>query len=360
MPFTLSLYIARRYAYYLLTALATVAGIMWLFDSMELMRIASTRLTTSVILGMALLKNYGHVQHILPLVVFLSSLLFYSNMARCQELVVCRTLGMSIWQILLPAILVSLMFSVICLFIMNPIGASMLSRYEHIEASELKGHSSLLALASKGVWLRQYDEEETLIIHAMRIDQSQHELFEVIIFVMDDDGRFVRRIEAGRATLMEKDLVLHNVLITTSEYVEQFLPQLAFATSLTFAQLQDSITPPQTVAMLKLPAFIREAQEAGFPVLRHKLYLYQLLAMPLFFIAMTLLSAGFINLTPRQNRAGASIVRGIMAVLVIHFANDIITAFGTSGAINLAVAAILPALLCTLLGCYMLLHHEEH
>ncbi|MBS0236158.1 MAG: LptF/LptG family permease [Proteobacteria bacterium] len=362
MPVTIYSHIAYKYLSYLIITMLSVAATIWLFDTMELMRIAGAKLSSIELAKMAALKNYSHLQHILPLIIFLSGLLFYSNLSYHHELMICRVLGMSIWQLLLPVIAIAVVFSFLCITVFNPIGSSLLKRYEHVESHALKGYTSLLSLAPQGIWLRQYDavNEQTFIINSKRVNQTDHELFELVIFVVNSKGMFEQRIEAERAQLKENALVLSKVHMTTVNYEERTMQSLAIPTTLSFTQLQDSITPPETVPLFKLPGFIKDAQDAGFPVLRHKLYMYQLLTMPLFFIAMVLLSAGFVNLAPRHGSMGTTMTRGVLAVLVIHFANDIISAFGTSGTIDLRLAALLPALLATLLGCYVLLRYEEH
>ena len=56
-------------------------------------------------------------------------------------------------------------------------------------------------MSENGLWLRQGDDNQQSVIHALRVaDQGQH-LDDVIVFLYGADDRFIGRIDAKTAQL---------------------------------------------------------------------------------------------------------------------------------------------------------------
>ena len=78
----------------------------------------------------------------------------------------------------------------------NPFAARLISRYEELEARYIRGRSSLLAVSSNGLWLRQGDEKGQTVIHALRVSDSGLRLQDVILFIYEGKDNFRGRIDA--------------------------------------------------------------------------------------------------------------------------------------------------------------------
>ena len=130
---------------------------------------------------------------------------------RASDLIVMRAGGMSVWQFLSPAILLVLGIGVFFVTIYSPVSAAMLARFERIEAKYITGKTSLLAVSSSGLWIRQVEHEnpevKEHIFHALRVAQKGATLADVIVFSFDDGNRFTgvggdgdqRGVDGGRA-----------------------------------------------------------------------------------------------------------------------------------------------------------------
>ena len=82
-----------------------------------------------------------------------------------------------------------------------------------------------------------------------------------------------------------------------------YFDELRFPTTLTLANLQDSLVSPQAIGFWDLPKFITILEDAGFSAVRHRLHLHRLLATPLLLCAMVLMAAA---LTLRLTRSAGA------------------------------------------------------
>ncbi len=361
MPYIFSLYLARQFLYYFFAILLVVASIILLFDVIELMRIMHSKaVSLSAIFQMAMLENLYHVQRVMPFIALIASVMVYSKMTKTNELIVARSIGLSSWQFISPALIAIFLFGVINVTILNPVTVYLLTKYEKIEALHLKGHASLLALSPTGLWIRQIDiHDQESILHALRVSQDEQEIFDITFYMIDNQGKFQKRIDAERARLKEGYWEVNNAIVTREKHEITKYDNLNILTNLSFKQIQESVIPPETISFWKLPRFIDIAEQSGLSAIKHRLYLYKIFISPIFIISMVLIGAAFAMSLPRTGRVGKQMMLGVMVGFFIYFLSDMIFAFGLASKMPMILAAFSPTALCLMLGIYLQLHMED-
>ncbi|MCB2102118.1 MAG: LPS export ABC transporter permease LptG [Rhodobacterales bacterium] len=363
MSSVLSVYIGRNF---LVGFLAVFVGFLMLiltFDIIELLRRTASDVDIAfpTVLKMAFLKLPHMGQQVFPFAVLFGGMAVFWRLTRSHELVVTRASGVSAWQFLLPVLLVAFGLGVFKVALFNPLASATLATYEAMEATLLKGQTSLLNLSTSGLWLRQAGAGGPTVVHADRVLQQNHnvELRTVSIYDFGPDDRFANRIDADRAVLQDGFWQLFDARIYQPEQPSRALDQYRVPTDLTLGKIQDSFAPPETLSFWHLPEFIRTLEESGFSALRHRLYWHSLMAGPLLMCAMVLLAATF---TLRQSRQGGTlrvIALGLGAAFLLFFFSDLVFALGLSDRIPVALAAWTPSGVATLLGLATLLHLED-
>src|SRR4029077_13880757 len=102
---------------------------------------------------------------------------------------------------LTPPLAVAAALGVFLVMIVTTISSRMLAQFTPLEANDIKGEASHLAVSRNGLWLRQGDATQQSVIHALRVtDQGVH-LEDVIVFLYGADDRFVGRVDAKSAQL---------------------------------------------------------------------------------------------------------------------------------------------------------------
>lgn len=361
LSLTLSAYIGRQFAVRFGAVLLALTAIVYLLDTLEMLRRASTReeVTLPIVLQLSLLKLPQLMQEMVPFVVLFATMLTFWRLSRSHELTVVRAAGISVWQFLLPALAIALLIGAFRLAVLNPVGAVLYSSYEQTESKLLRGRTSLLAVAQSGFWLRQTDGRSNAVIHALRVSSQEMELYDVIIFNFEGTDRFVSRIDAAAARLEPGAWVLKDATISTPERAAWFEPSYRLPTDMTLERIQESFASPETISFWELPGFIRVLENAGFSAVRHRLYWHRLLAGPLLLLAMVLLAATFSLRPPRRGGTLMLIVAGISAGFLLYFVSNLVAALGQNASIPVALAAWTPAGVSTLVAVTLLLHLED-
>lgn len=361
LSLTLSGYIARRFLAGFFLILCGLISIIFLIEIVELFRRSAGRaeIGLTLVLELAFLKLPQAVQKILPFACLFGGMYAFWRLTRSSELIVARASGISIWQILIPAILSASVLGALAITILNPLGAAMLLRYEKLETSLFKGQSALLAVSDSGVWLRQADSGGQSVIHALGMAPAADSLTGVTVYLFDPEGRFLNRLDAREATLIPGEWWLEDVRIATPDQPSRRIQAYSLATDWTPQRIRDSFSPPETMSFWQLPAFIALLDNAGFAATRHRMHWYGLLAVPLIMAAMVLIAASFSMRMSRSGGVARLIVSGVAFSFLMFFFSDLVFALGLASSIPPALAAGAPALVTILVGLSLLLYSEE-
>ncbi len=372
-PWILSRYHIKIFFSQIMMIWCIISGLILLIDTLELLRRGSGKAGVSmgILFELALLKLPTMMQTVLPFAILIGCLLALSRLSRTSELVAARAAGISIWQLLNPALLLALGLGLFSVMVFNPVASVMLARFEKLEARYLSGQTSMLSLSGSGLWLRQADsslppilnqkrlQAPEVMIHALRADQKDMQLFEAMFLLFDKESRFLMRLDAHNATLKSGYWDLQNVILNRQDSFPLKAASVRLNTNLTTYQIQNSFAPPDALSFWELPAFIHALEQAGFSATRHRLYWHSLLASPVLMLAMILISASFGLRPQRMGKTGMLLAFGVFTGFILYFMTDIIEAFGLSGTLPPPVAAWSPALISLLGGLLTLLHFED-
>ncbi|WP_421706637.1 LPS export ABC transporter permease LptG [Algihabitans sp.] len=360
LSWTLSGYIARQYLLWFMVFLLAISGIVLLAGTADRLDRLANRdgVTFGIVLSVALFRLPSLVQETMPFVVLGAAMFTFWRMTRTNELVVTRAAGVSAWQFLLPAVALSVLVGILTMTLLNPVGAALLARADQIEEYYDPTPGPSLALRGGGLWLRQDQGADRLMLHASRADEESMTLYDVIVFRYKEE-QFFNRMDATSATLEPGYWAIRDVWQSQAGTPTVFEQEVRIPTNLTSRKILDSFAPAQTLSFWDLPEFIRLLQEAGFSTQQHRLEFNKLLALPLLFTAMVVLAATFSLRPQRRGRVGLIILAGVLSGFVLYFMSSLVFALGISGKLPVAMAAWTPATIALALSLPLLLHLED-
>ena len=367
MPATLSLYISRQFLSAVLGMVAALAGLVALFDFIELLRRSATKpdATFGLVAQVAGLRLPFEAMQILPFAVLLGGILSFWRLTRSSELIVARAAGISAWQFLAAPVLCAVALGALATGAVSPLSSAMLARAEVLDNAYLRTQGGATALAGGQLWLRQSDRAldpaGVAIIHARRVELRDGQLLarEVSVFRLDGQDRLLARLEARDATLNPGEWALADTRRMLPDKLPEPVGAAALPTDLTVNRVQDSFASPDTLSVWTLPDFIGLLERSGFSAIRHRLHFQALLALPLLAGTMTLVSAGFSMRTTRRGGIAQMIAGGVASGFALFVVSKVAEEFGQSGTLPPSLAAWAPAGAGLMMAVALLLHLED-
>ena len=357
---TLYRYLATQFLVGIAIVYGTFLMLAFSIDVVDLTnRTAGHGVSTAVVIAMALLQLPDLGQKLMPFAVLLGGVFAFARLSRNQELVAVRAAGMSAWDFLAPPLAVAAGLGFVVVLVVTPISARMLGQFSALEAKYIKGEASQLAVSQNGLYMRQGDQRQQSVIHALRVTNQGVHLEQVVVFLYGGQDHFKGRVDAKSAELQAGVWKLDDAWVSGPEGRPVHHATYDLQTTLTPVQIQESFAPPYTLSFWELPGFIRAAQTAGFSAVRYELYLYTLLAMPAMFAAMVFMAASF---SVRLGRGGGLLRVVLISALTgfgIYFFSEFARALGQTGILPVALAATAPASAAILIGMTLVFNQED-
>lgn len=361
---TLSRYISRQFLLHFLAALLILAGIMYLFDVVELLRRASGKaqagVTASDLLSMAFMHLPYLLQKVLPMGALFAAIYTCWKLNKTSELIVIRSFGLSAWQFLSPLLLCAALIGAVATAALNPVSAIFLARYNEMNAQYFLGARDLVTVSKTGIWLRQPEANGNgyALIHSATVDKSAWKLNNVIVLFFDSADNFLKRADSPEASLRPGHWEISQPIINDKNGSARLDLQI-LPTELTPQKIEESFADPEIISFWNIPEYINIMEDTGFPATSLYLQFHTLLAQPFLLAAMVLLAAAFSMRPPRFGGVASMIALGVSAGFLVFFTQSVLQAFGLSQKIPVALAAWAPPALTLLVGVSALLHTED-
>jgi lipopolysaccharide export system permease protein len=341
-------------------ALALLAVAAALVDAVEQLRKTGQKpgLDMADALAMSACRWPMLVVELLPFAALGGAMLAFDRLRRRHELTALRAAGVSIWQMLGPAVGAAGLLGVLAVGLLDPLAAAMHARYERLQ-QHVAPADDRPALAGGGVWLREETGAERRLVHARTVDGAGLRLADVIVLRYREGGRYAGRIDAASARLLDGEWLLEAPVSTLPNGETSRASSMHLPTRLIPARLLEGGRPPAMLPLWRLPAEIAELAAVGLATRSHELRWHGLLARPFLLAAMLLIGAVSALRLPRLGGTGTVLAAGLAAGFLFHLGQSLVGAMGLAGRLPVGLAAWAPVLIVGLLGIAALLRLED-
>lgn len=362
---TLNRYIAARVFFGVLLAFLIITGVIMLVDFVEASRNVDSGADVSMLTLMfiTLLNAPRLVEETIPFVVLFGVMGALFALNRRSELIVMRASGLSAWRFLRPAALVTALIGLVWTIAFNPLASLAGKKYENVVAAATNTEINTGG-NRENVWLREGDADSQTIIHAQRSDIGKHTLYDVVLyyFNINQDGKpeFSARYEVKTAELYRNnywlltDVIEHEADKPSQKFVSKSIP-----TSISWETLRARTQSGRKPPFWRLRVEIDKARQSGFDATPLVLQYHKLLALPITLIAMAIIAAGASLNMSREGGTLRLLITGAAMGFGVYFADSIISAFGSTGALPPLLAAWSVPLLVLSVGLIYLAKIED-
>jgi len=337
----ISRYVAWQAIKGILVAMAIVTSIIMLVDFVEGSRNigADANLNAGEVFMLTALKTPFLVEQTIPFIILFGIMGALFNMNRRSELIVMRASGQSAWRFLTPIMILVVFIGGLWTVIANPLAINALSHHDDVKA---RFEGKVKNKEDKPIWLREGTEYEQTVIYAPSYDLSTRTLKnpEFTISNTDEDGQvFSHRFDAKTAQLLPTGYwQLNDALESQPDGSQKVNKKVSMPTNLTPKDIQEAQSGFRLLPVWRLPLEISELRKAGFSSTEQRLRFHKLLALPLTLLSMAVIAAGVSMRLTREGGTLRFMLTGAAIGFAVFFVENMIKAFGETGAISARMA----------------------
>ncbi|MDR0804016.1 MAG: LptF/LptG family permease [Rickettsiales bacterium] len=280
-----------------------------------------------------------YIPVMLPLLIFMGSLLAYYRLIKSSEMVIISGAGLSPWNIMRPFLVVAAVLGIICTTLVNPYT---------IRISNGSDNANKFGLVDNSIFLRETTGDGFRTIRADKITARNDSITfgSVVMIVQDGSSRVSARIESDKITLGGGELAGEKIIKTTPDGNAAIVRNWRAPTNMTPDAITRKYLKPEQISFWQLPRFIREMKNIGINTAPHRARFWSLLFMPITLIAMAILGIAFSQTHQRRNFSfGVKFGIGIIACFLLYFILNVFSVLGAGNSIPPIIAILSPVIL---------------
>ncbi|HVT57402.1 MAG TPA: LPS export ABC transporter permease LptF [Thermoanaerobaculia bacterium] len=290
-----------------------------------------------------------------PILVLVTTLITFILLARTNEIVACKALGMSLYRLALPAVVGAALITALCGF---------------LESGVLPAANEKVAQAKDRIQGRQTPRsyrradkqwlfgQGRYIYNYLHYDPTQKSLQRLQVFDFDPAHHLARRLYTDGATYVGGAWVFTRGWARSFQGVnnhwEHFDEPRIVRFPETPSYFDSEIRPPDQMGYRELNGYIEELRDSGQPVPELQVSLYEKVAFPAISFVMALVALPFAFRIGRQGALygiGLSVILGMFFMAIYAF----FTKLGEAGALPPLLAVWSPGTVFAILSVYLFL-----
>lgn len=333
-------------------AVVTILTLVDLIDEVRRVRPGSYSFTDA--LWVIALTTPQRVYEVLPVSVFIGSLLSLGQLAADNEMTALRASGMGVWWLSGRLLTVGLILALVTIFIgekIAPVGVESAWDIRH------QPQEGALGGESQGLWVRKGDH----YFHVLRGGRRDR-LSDVLAYRLDARGALEHSLHAESAQFTDGRWVLRGVResvihpdgsVTREQYAEKTdmaLPDVNV--------LDTMLMPADEMPIARLNRYLQYFDGEELDLRPYRFAWWQRLATPLACVVVLLLTISFAFTQSRGGGLGQRIFIGVISGIGIYLFNRVGGHLGMLVDLPPWFAALLPLVLLFLLGLAVLLTQQ--
>jgi lipopolysaccharide export system permease protein len=338
-------------------------GLFVLFFIFDLLEDGRINVDTSAynIFKMTIYRIPMLLEKTLHLIFLLSSLISFYTLSNNNEIVIIRSSGMSMFQILKVPAIFGFLFGIFVILVYSPFANKFNARSKKIVNTYFENRESEIIKFKNGLWFKQ-DNGKTIIKIEMA-DRNLLSFEKITMLFLDKNNAFLKRIDAESGVFDNGKWKLKNAYIYQENSEKTFINEIDINSTLVEDFIKKTIknnySSIDETDFIEISSTIKELKMSGFNTKKIEVKYYSLMVTPFIFAVMIMIGAYFGVVHNRGSGKALSILNGIIFGFGVFIVNNIITEFAIAEKITLLDGSVFLACAYFILCLIMLIRKDK-
>ncbi len=355
-------YLILNYSKVLLNAILVsfcLGLILNLFEEVEFFKNTGESLLLPLTLTLSYIPNLIFI-NLMPFIIFISAMWFFISIKHNNELLTLKVFGYSNVKIIALIGVLSFIWGLIVLVVINPVTSDMVKYYEKTKSNYSKDTDHLVTINRNGVWIKETKNNNLYIINADRLENNH--LIDLSINIISNNNHIKQRIESEKAdiTLNNWSIIKPKIFIFDNEGNIKIENKeiLEFDSFYNVEKLNNLFKNLDTISFFELLTESENLIIRGYEktVISEKINSF--FALPFFLALMTVLAAIF-TINKRNSNNINYLMIAVLTCAVIYYMKDLSVALGKSDRISPEISVWIPIVVIGLINSIGLLQINE-
>ena len=247
-------------------------------------------------LYLSLINTPMFVFEMFPFIFLISTQVFFNNLFRNNEMNIFKYSGLKNSKIFSIISITTFVLGILIIFIFYNFSSNLKYFYLGLKSNYTEDNKYLAVITNNGLWIKDINENNTLMINAAKIDKN--ELRDAYISEFNENYEIIRNIKSKKIDITKKVWIIENaeIYIENNKVIEK---KLFFKTNFNYEIIQNLFSNMSSLSILELIEMRKNYKKLNYSITEIDLQLFKLISFPIFFILMVIFS-GIIMMNTRS------------------------------------------------------------
>ena len=309
------------------------------FDEINLIKKIED-VTLIISLKLIFFKIPGILFNFTPFIFLFAGILLHLKLKNRNEVVAIRIIGISNLKLISVSAIIAFVLGYIIIFILNPLVAVTSKEYESIKSSYFTTKNYFF-INDNGLWILLEDGNNKQIIRIENLDFNKNLAKNITILNLNKDFEFQSRIEAKEGIFTNNNIKFLNST-TYDKKNNKKNAQLQLNLNFSLKEIENTFKGSSSFSIYEIQDQIQNIQKLGYSTDHLKVEYQKLISLPIYLLAMVLLS-GLIIVNLGANMGYIFYVTiGVIISVILYFLSDLSITMGKIDKIDLELSVWLP------------------
>jgi len=310
------------------------------FDEMNLIKKIENA-SFIIIFKLIFFKVPGILLNFAPFIFLFAGILLHLKLKNRNEIVAIRTIGISNLKLISVSAIVALILGYVIILILNPLTAVASKEYESIRSIYFE-EKNYFFINDTGLWILVDEENKKKIIRIGNVDFNKNMAKNITILDLSKDFQLQFRIDSKEAIFNNKTLQLLNSTTFDNKKNKKKITEFQIDLNFSLKEIQNTFKSSSAISIYEIQNQIQNIQRLGYSTDYLKVEYQKLMSLPIYLLAMVLLS-GLIIVNLGTNMGYIFyVVTGVIISVILYFLSDLSITMGKTEKIDLELSVWLP------------------
>ncbi len=278
-----------------------------------------------------------------PFIFLISTQFFFIDIFENKEIFTLRQFGMDNLNLLRFLSVVSFILGFLVIILFYNFSSILKNKYLQIKNDFAKDKKYLAVITKNGLWIKDKQEDGTLIINAEKIENEF--LINSSITQFDENFFIKKNIIATKIDVKKKEWILFDAIVTGLDNSSNKYQNIKFMTNFDLERISNLFSDLTSLTYLDLLSLEKDYKAIGYSTSEINIQKHRFYSLPFLLSAMTIIATIIMIYNRFKDKILFNLFIGILFSVLIYYLGNFSNLLGENGRLPLTLSVWFPVLI---------------
>ena len=278
-----------------------------------------------------------------PFIFLISTQFFFIDIFENREIFTLRQFGMDNLNLLRFLTAVSFILGLLVIIIFYNFSSILKNKYLQIKNDFAKDKKYLAVITKNGLWIKDKQEDGTLIINAEKIENEY--LINSSITQFDKNFFIKKNIMATKIDITKKEWILFDAIVTELDNSSVKYQNIKFMTNFDLKKISNLFSDLTSLTYLDLLSLEKDYKAIGYSTSEINIQKHRFYSLPFLLSAMTIIASIIMIYNKFKDKILLNLFIGILFSVLVYYLGNFSNLLGENGKLPLTLSVWFPVIM---------------